>query len=123
MKIETARSNRPMQINGQATGGDGICDVCGLFTCPAWCKSSVVLGGWIGDGIGPIETVDMFETENRARRNELVDICRKCPVQKECAEYAIAAHINYGIWGGLTSAERRRIRGGHKELQEVLARG
>lgn len=39
-----------------------------------------------------------------------VEMCKQCPVQKECAEYAIAANEPYGLWGGLTPRERQRIR-------------
>lgn len=32
--------------------------------------------------------------------------CRLCPVIPECLGYAIAADERYGIWGGLTAAQR-----------------
>lgn len=41
---------------------------------------------------------------DRARR-----ICIGCPVVKECLEYALAEHINHGVWGGTSERERRRI--------------
>lgn len=37
--------------------------------------------------------------------------CSQCPVQKECAEYAISEPDLLGIWGGLTVKDRQRIRG------------
>lgn len=36
--------------------------------------------------------------------------CRLCPVQHECAEYAITHDEPAGLWGGLTTARRRQIR-------------
>lgn len=33
-------------------------------------------------------------------------ICVPCPVLRECAGYGLAADECYGVWGGLTSAER-----------------
>jgi len=36
-------------------------------------------------------------------------VCRTCPVRDECLEWAIAAHERYGIWGGTTEQERRRL--------------
>lgn len=37
-------------------------------------------------------------------------ICGECPVQLECLEIALQNNEKYGIWGGKTSNERRRIR-------------
>ena len=35
-------------------------------------------------------------------------ICAECPVQEPCAEYAVME--KFGIWGGLSERERRRMR-------------
>ena len=37
------------------------------------------------------------------------EFCRVCPVRKECLAYALATNEQYGIWGGLTLVERRRL--------------
>jgi WhiB family redox-sensing transcriptional regulator len=36
------------------------------------------------------------------------EVCRECPVQARCLEYATVNSIGYGIWGGMTAEERRR---------------
>jgi len=36
-------------------------------------------------------------------------ICARCPVRQECLEYAIEARERYGIWGGTTERQRRRM--------------
>ena len=36
-------------------------------------------------------------------------ICRACPVQAECLEYALRHRIEQGVWGGASERERRRI--------------
>lgn len=36
-------------------------------------------------------------------------VCRGCSVRQECLEYALAAKERYGVWGGTTERERRRI--------------
>ncbi|MCQ4207692.1 WhiB family transcriptional regulator [Streptomyces longispororuber] len=41
------------------------------------------------------------EREERARR-----ICRGCPVLQECAGMALGTKEAYGVWGGLSEAER-----------------
>ena len=37
-------------------------------------------------------------------------ICRECPVLQECRDWAIGAVGDYGIFGGLTGDERKKIR-------------
>jgi WhiB family redox-sensing transcriptional regulator len=36
-------------------------------------------------------------------------ICADCPVKSPCLEYALANHIDHGVWGGTSERERRRI--------------
>ena len=36
-------------------------------------------------------------------------VCRDCPVKTACLEYALANHIDHGVWGGTSERERRRI--------------
>ena len=45
----------------------------------------------------------------RAKINLAVDICSRCPVIKECLEWALT-NEDHGIWGGKTSTERDRLR-------------
>jgi WhiB family redox-sensing transcriptional regulator len=37
-------------------------------------------------------------------------VCQSCPVQEECLQYSLATGQTEGIWGGLTSRERRVAR-------------
>lgn len=37
-------------------------------------------------------------------------ICRRCPVQQACLDYALADRELVGIWGGTTTAERQKMR-------------
>jgi WhiB family redox-sensing transcriptional regulator len=37
-------------------------------------------------------------------------ICRQCPVRADCLDYAIGTGQQFGIWGGLSERERRRLR-------------
>lgn len=36
-------------------------------------------------------------------------LCRACPVRRQCLQYAINEDEAYGVWGGLTEDERRRV--------------
>jgi WhiB family redox-sensing transcriptional regulator len=37
-------------------------------------------------------------------------ICSTCPVRVQCLNYAIEANEEYGIWGGMTTKERRGLK-------------
>ena len=37
-------------------------------------------------------------------------VCRSCEVRAECLEYALEHDENFGVWGGLSERERRRIK-------------
>ena len=37
-------------------------------------------------------------------------ICSGCPVRKECLQYALSSDMAFGVWGGTTPAERRRMK-------------
>ncbi|MGP4093005.1 WhiB family transcriptional regulator [Nonomuraea sp. KM90] len=36
-------------------------------------------------------------------------VCRSCPVWQECRDYALEHDERYGMWGGLSPLERRRL--------------
>lgn len=37
-------------------------------------------------------------------------ICARCPVRSECLDLALRQHEHQGVWGGLTTHERRAVR-------------
>lgn len=37
------------------------------------------------------------------------EICNACPVRAECLDYAITNNEQHGVWGGLSTRERRRL--------------
>ena len=37
-------------------------------------------------------------------------VCVDCPVKSPCLEYALAHDERFGIWGGLSERERRRLK-------------
>lgn len=36
-------------------------------------------------------------------------VCQGCPVRLNCLEFALETAETFGIWGGLTEGERRRL--------------
>lgn len=50
------------------------------------------------------------------------EICAACPIIGHCREYSLRTRQEFGIWGGLTAAERRkelRRRDGKARMQAV----
>ena len=60
---------------------------------------------------------DLFFPERGASTKEAKAVCQGCEVRDDCLEYALANGEKFGIWGGLSERERRRIR-----RQRALAR-
>jgi WhiB family transcriptional regulator, redox-sensing transcriptional regulator len=44
-----------------------------------------------------------------AREQRAKEICRRCPVMAQCRTHALAVAEPYGIWGGMSEAERERM--------------
>jgi WhiB family transcriptional regulator, redox-sensing transcriptional regulator len=44
-------------------------------------------------------------------------VCQQCPVRSECLGYALAHDERFGIWGGLSERERRKL----KKRADVIA--
>jgi WhiB family redox-sensing transcriptional regulator len=53
---------------------------------------------------------DLFFPERGASTREAKEVCRGCVVRDDCLEYALQNGEKFGIWGGLSERERRRIR-------------
>ena len=60
---------------------------------------------------------DLFFPERGASTKEAKGVCGGCEVRMECLEYALRHGEKFGIWGGMSERERRRIR-----RQRALAR-
>ncbi len=53
---------------------------------------------------------DLFFPERGASTREAKEVCRGCVVRLECLEFALTNGEKFGIWGGLSERERRRLR-------------
>jgi len=53
---------------------------------------------------------EAFFPEKGGSSREAKRVCRACPVRAECLEYALAFDERFGIWGGLSERERRRLK-------------
>ena len=57
------------------------------------------------------DTGDVFFPEKGSSTADAKAICRRCPVTTDCLEYALANDERFGVWGGLSERERRRLVG------------
>ncbi len=53
---------------------------------------------------------EAFFPEKGGSTREAKRICTGCEVRAECLEYALAQDERFGIWGGLSERERRRLK-------------
>ncbi len=53
---------------------------------------------------------DLFFPERGASTKEAKRVCSACVVRQECLEYALENGEKFGIWGGMSERERRRVR-------------
>jgi WhiB family redox-sensing transcriptional regulator len=73
---------------------------------------------WANQGKCRDLQTDIFYSEGGPRSREAKLICSICPVREDCLDYAIRNLELFGVWGGHTAPERRRLRA--KWEQEVL---
>ena len=53
---------------------------------------------------------EAFFPEKGGSTREAKRVCMSCEVRAECLEYALANDERFGIWGGLSERERRRVK-------------
>lgn len=77
---------------------------------------------------------DIFFPEKGGSTRDAKSVCRGCEVREMCLQYALANDEKFGIWGGLSERERRRLRRGlgptfsameerHARIHELAAEG
>ncbi len=53
---------------------------------------------------------EAFFPEKGGSTREAKRICSRCEVKSECLEYALGHDERFGIWGGLSERERRKLK-------------
>jgi WhiB family redox-sensing transcriptional regulator len=53
---------------------------------------------------------EAFFPEKGGSTREAKRVCMSCEVRVECLDYALANDERFGIWGGLSERERRRVK-------------
>jgi WhiB family redox-sensing transcriptional regulator len=53
---------------------------------------------------------EAFFPEKGGSTREAKRICSRCEVRADCLEYALGKDERFGIWGGLSERERRKLK-------------
>jgi WhiB family redox-sensing transcriptional regulator len=67
---------------------------------------------WQERGLCAQTDPEAFFPEKGGSTREAKRICMGCEVRDRCLEYALAHDERFGIWGGLSERERRRLKRG-----------
>ena len=65
---------------------------------------------WQTDALCAQTDPEAFFPEKGGSTRDAKRVCEACPVQAECLDYAMSKDEKFGIWGGLSERERRRLR-------------
>jgi WhiB family redox-sensing transcriptional regulator len=65
---------------------------------------------WQADALCAQTDPESFFPEKGGSTREAKKICSSCEVRGECLEYALSNDERFGIWGGLSERERRKLR-------------
>jgi WhiB family redox-sensing transcriptional regulator len=65
---------------------------------------------WQSDALCAQTDPESFFPEKGGSTRDAKKICTSCEVRAQCLEYALANDERFGIWGGLSERERRKVR-------------
>ena len=65
---------------------------------------------WQTDALCAQTDPEAFFPEKGGSTRDATRICTSCEVRSQCLEYALANDERFGIWGGLSERERRKLR-------------
>jgi len=66
--------------------------------------------GWQADALCAQTDPEAFFPEKGGSTRDAKKVCGACTVRAQCLEYALEHDERFGIWGGLSERERRRLR-------------
>lgn len=64
---------------------------------------------WMAHGLCAHEDPTIFFPSDGVGVIKAQRLCRQCPKQEHCLEYALTNKIDHGVWGGESERARRRL--------------
>jgi WhiB family redox-sensing transcriptional regulator len=106
MSFDVAVSSVPVRASaaGQGRGGNAMGEVFPLIDEPDGDND------WTERALCAQTDPEAFFPEKGGSTREAKKVCLGCEVRAECLEYALANDERFGIWGGLSERERRRLK-------------
>jgi WhiB family redox-sensing transcriptional regulator len=65
---------------------------------------------WMVRGVCNTVDPELWFPERGCSASAAIQICRECPVQQRCLEWALAHNEQEGVWGGVPARDRQRMR-------------
>ena len=69
-----------------------------------------IVHGWQEHALCAQTDPEAFFPEKGGSTREAKRVCQSCDVRSDCLEYALENDERFGIWGGLSERERRRLK-------------
>ena len=91
------------RFDGQLFDGQGIAGLLGIGV-------EADAQSWQEKALCAETDPEAFFPEKGGSTREAKKICTGCEVRAECLEFALSNDERFGIWGGLSERERRRLR-------------
>lgn len=66
--------------------------------------------GWQVDALCAQTSPEAFFPEKGGSTRDAKKVCGSCDVRETCLDYALNNDEHFGIWGGLSERERRKLR-------------
>ncbi|MBF4161854.1 WhiB family transcriptional regulator [Nocardioides acrostichi] len=73
-------------------------------------ESETEAGGWQERALCAQTDPEAFFPEKGGSTREAKKVCLTCDVRQDCLEAALTNDERFGIWGGLSERERRRLK-------------
>jgi WhiB family redox-sensing transcriptional regulator len=71
---------------------------------------------WMDHALCAETDPEAFFPEKGCSTRPAKEVCRSCPVTAECLEYSLRTDQRFGIWGGKSERERRKIRAERRQV-------
>ena len=84
-----------------------------VYTTPAGLCAVDLDGGeedWQERALCAQTDPEVFFPEKGHTSTDAKRVCSRCEVKTECLEYALGHNEKFGIWGGLSERERRKLK-------------